>query len=41
MSALWKEIHALHQLGQIGSSILIGNGMNTAFWHDRWLGDVL
>jgi hypothetical protein len=35
----WKEISALSQLGQTGSSVILGNGQDTAFWLDRWVGD--
>jgi predicted DNA-binding transcriptional regulator len=38
-SAIWKEINALSQLGQTGSSVVLGNGQYTAFWLDRWAGD--
>jgi hypothetical protein len=38
-STVWKEINALSQLGQTGSSVVLGNGQDTAFWLDRWAGD--
>jgi hypothetical protein len=38
-SAVWKEINALSQLGKIDSSVVLGNGQDTAFWLDRWAGD--
>jgi hypothetical protein len=30
-SAVWKEINALSQLGQTGSSVVLGNGQDTTF----------
>jgi hypothetical protein len=36
MSSIWKDISALNQLGQTGKAVVLGDGQNTDFWHDRW-----
>jgi hypothetical protein len=37
--SVWRNILALHQLGQTGSSVSIDNGKSVEFWIDRWAGE--
>lgn len=39
VSLQWRAILDLQHIGQTGVSVTVGNGQNTAFWTDRWLGD--
>jgi hypothetical protein len=39
MSSIWKDVGALNQLGQTGRAVVLGDGQNANFLHDRWYGE--
>lgn len=39
MSPLWRDTTDLQHLGQTGCAVAVGNGQDTAFWTNRWIGE--
>ena len=38
-NALKNQIDKLIHIGEIGCNMIVGNGKDTRFWKDRWMGD--
>lgn len=39
LSPLWRDIMDLQPISLVGCAAVVGNGKDTSFWHDRFLGE--
>jgi hypothetical protein len=37
-SPVWNDLLKVRHIYLKGRSVVVGNGKNTSFWHDRWCG---